>query len=532
MQAEDGTSPTAARGRIVMLVDNEVTPDSRVQKAAHSAAEAGWEVHLIGRAPLKNPKSANTWMLGKAHVRLVPVPMTLAKPRRWIRAQLRRPLAYADDETAEYRRRLVRSRVTDLSASHHARKAGLPAPSARRLLPRRVAVKFQNRWVSLRERQTASLAKARKDLNSPLEKLAIRFWQKLLGDRCWRVLDRSLWDWELAYGKTIDRLRPDIIHANDFRMLGVGARATLRARAKGRDVKLVWDAHEFLPGISPWRAGPRWLPAMCAHEREYTRVPDEVVTVSEALGDLLVERHGLRKRPTVVLNAPITDAVEGASQNSGSAPDLRELCGIGPRTPLAVYSGAAAAQRGLDVMIEALPKLPDLHVALVVSKPQSPYVKGLLTRATELGVADRVSTLGYVPFDQVVEYLSAADFGVIPIHHWPNHEIALITKFFEYSHARLPIIVSDVKAMGEMVRETGQGEVFRADDVADYVRAVEAVLSDPGRYRGVYDSRPELLHEWTWEAQAEVLDGVYAKLLPDDSARTTSSVPSPAGASK
>jgi glycosyltransferase involved in cell wall biosynthesis len=292
-------------------------------------------------------------------------------------------------------------------------------------------------------------------------------------------------------------------------------------------VKLVWDAHEFLPGISPWRAGPRWLPAMCAHEREYSRVPDEVVTVSEALGDLLVERHGLRKRPTVVLNAPITAEIEGASEGGGSAPDLRELCGIGPKTPLAVYSGAAAAQRGLDVMIEALPKLPDLHVALVVSKPSSRYVKGLVARAAELGVADRVTALGYVPFDQVVEYLSTADFGVIPIHHWPNHEIALITKFFEYSHARLPIIVSDVKAMAGMVRETGQGEVFRADDTGDYVRAVEAILADPDRYRGVYDDRPELLRQWTWEAQAGILNDVYARLLPENSGdpeRTTASV--------
>ncbi|MFG2084669.1 MULTISPECIES: glycosyltransferase family 4 protein [unclassified Spirillospora] len=529
MEIEDGSGPSASRGRIVMIVDNGVTADSRVQKAAHSAAAAGWEVHLIGRAPGKKSRS---WMLGDAHVRLIPVPMTLGDPRRVVRAQLRRPLAYSDEHIAEYRRRLVQSRRADLAAGRLALTSGASSPRALWLMARRVAAKLQDRWVALRERQTESLAKARRDLHSPLERLAIRFWQKLLGDRCWRVLDRTLWDWEIAYGKVIDKLRPDIIHANDFRMLGVGARAARRARAAGRDVKLVWDAHEFLPGISPWRAGPRWLPAMCAHEREYSGVADEVLTVSEALGDLLVERHGLGKRPTIVLNAPVTepvaDGAEPTPDEAGPVPSLRELCGVGPETPLAVYSGAAAVQRGLDVMVETLPKLPDLHVALVVSKPNSDYVQGLLARAAELGVADRVTALGYVPFDQVVEFLSAADFGVIPIHHWPNHEIALITKFFEYSHARLPIIVSDVKAMGEMVQATGQGEVFRADDAADYLRAAEAVLADPDRYRGVYDSRPELLREWTWEAQAEVLDGVYARLLPSDSTRTTAS---PAGLS-
>ena len=538
MQVEAGTEP-ARRGRIVMLVDNGVTADSRVQKAAHSAAEAGWEVFLIGRAPGKKPRS---WMLGGAHVRLVPVPMTLGAPRRVVRSQLRRPLAYPDADTADYRRRLVQSRMADLAADRLARAAGSPASPLALSIARRAAAKVQSRWVALRERQTESLAEARRDLNSPLERLAIRFWQTLLGDRCWRILDRTLWDWDIAYARTVDKLEPDIIHANDFRMLGVGARATRRARARGRDVKLVWDAHEFLPGVSPWRAGPRWLPAMCAHEREYSGLPDEVVTVSEELADLLIERHALPKRPTIVLNAPVTEPVaaaaapvrDGAEPVPGErapVPDLRELCGIAPQTPLAVYSGAAAVQRGLDIMIETLPRLPRLHVALVVSKPKSEYVQALLARADELGVADRVTALDYVPFDQVVEFLSAADFGVIPIHHWPNHEIALITKFFEYSHARLPIIVSDVRAMGAMVRDTGLGEVFRAEDGDDYVRAVEAVLTDPDKYRGVYDSRPELLQDWTWAAQAEVLNDVYARLLPADSARTTPSAPSPAAAS-
>jgi glycosyltransferase involved in cell wall biosynthesis len=188
------------------------------------------------------------------------------------------------------------------------------------------------------------------------------------------------------------------------------------------------------------------------------------------------------------------------------------LCGIGSDVPLIVYSGAVARQRGLDIMIESLPQLEGVHVGLVVLRPTIPIVVELLDRAAELGVGDRVHVLPYVPYAQVVPFLSTADLGVIPIHHWPNHEIALITKFFEYSHARLPLVVSDVKAMAEMTRSTGQGEVFVAEDVDDYVRAVRAVLADPKRYRAAYDT-PGLLEQWTWGAQAEILDQVYSRLL-------------------
>ena len=122
---------------------------------------------------------------------------------------------------------------------------------------------------------------------SPLDRFTPALWRRAMGDRSWRRLEPGLWERELAYGPIIDQLKPDIIHANDFRMLGVAARALLRARAKGRDTKLVWDAHEFLPGIKPWSTNPRWHVAHMAHEREYARYADAVITVSEALADLL-----------------------------------------------------------------------------------------------------------------------------------------------------------------------------------------------------------------------------------------------------
>ncbi len=55
------------------------------------------------------------------------------------------------------------------------------------------------------------------------------------------------------------------------------------------------------------------------------------------------------------------------------------------------------------------------------------------------------------------------------------------------------------------------------------MRAVKAVLADPRRYRAAYD-RPGLLDGWTWEAQAEVLEGVYSRLLPN---RGRATIPTP-----
>ncbi|MFG1675448.1 glycosyltransferase family 4 protein [Micromonospora sp. NPDC049282] len=436
-----------------MLVDNAVEGDSRVQKAARSAADAGWHVTLLGCA---RTGAERRWHLGDAEVRVLPLDAPRVVP-----TDVRAPRGVVSG----LRGRLVA-------------RGGLPLRAVR--LARR-----------------------------PVEHARVRYWRVWLGDRAWRRLEPGLWDYERVAGPVLDGLRPDLIHAHDFRMLGVAARAVDRARAGGRVVKLVWDAHEWLPGARPRRDNAGWLPAHLGYVREYVDHADAVVTVSDTLAELLVRDYDLPERPTVVLNAPVVEAEPAG----GAAPDLRVRCGVAAGAPLLVYSGAMAVQRGVDTVVEALPRLPGVHLALVVADPAAGYVRQVTARAVRRGVADRVHVVPYVPHRQLVAFLATADVGLIPLHHWPNHEIALITKFFEYAHARLPIVVSDVRTMADTVRATGQGEVFRARDAADLARAIRAVLADPARHRAAYEGPNSPLPTWTWEAQAERLDALYRHLL-------------------
>ena len=222
MGLDNAAANRGARGRVVMLVDNSVESDSRVQKTAHSAGAAGWDVILLGCSPTD---AAQSWKLGSAQVRLLP----MAGSRTGAAAGLRERLLA---------------------------RGGLPLRAAR--LARR-----------------------------PVEHAQVWFWRAVKGERAWRWLEPGLWNYERTFGPAIDELTPDLIHAHDFRMLGVGAPAALRARAAGRPVKLVWDAHEFLPGVKPGRNNARWMPAHRAYEREYATYADAVVTVSDAHADLL-----------------------------------------------------------------------------------------------------------------------------------------------------------------------------------------------------------------------------------------------------
>lgn len=507
----------SSRGRVVMLVDNGVDGDSRVQKQARSAAAAGWDVVLVGLRTRGSTRT--TWSIGGAEVRLVSIDSPgFAHRAVQFRRSWRRPFAYPWGEVPRWRRAKVRSmQITvvaglgELAEHRRAGRRGRFLAGHAALLPTRVALKVVRPWYRFRAGELRRLQEARASSRNWLTRIHVKFWATVGGKRAWRKLDPGLWDFELSVGPVIDQLEPDIIHANDHRMLAIGARAKLRGAARGRRVKLVWDAHEYVPGLSPRPGNPRWLPAQIAHEREFARHADAVVTVSPMLAELLQAGYRQPELPTVVLNAPDDPPVELGTEE---VPDIRERCGIGADTPLLAYCGGINPVRGLDLVVDAMPHLPGVHVVMVSLHPNGNRQNADLieARAQELGVADRLHLLPYMPHWQVVPFLAGADAAVSPLRHLPNHEIALSNKFFEYSQARLPLVVSDVKAMAEMVRSTGQGEVFQADDVDDFCRAVRAVLADPEQYRAAYD-RPGLLDQWTWRGQAAVLDQVYARLM-------------------
>src|SRR4029450_4312138 len=95
-----GGMPVTTRGRVVMLVDNDVRVDSRVQKEARSMAAAGWEIILLGE---RRDATLETWSIGDATVRLVPMDNKLTyAPSTWRRSWVRRAFAYPPGlETAQ-----------------------------------------------------------------------------------------------------------------------------------------------------------------------------------------------------------------------------------------------------------------------------------------------------------------------------------------------------------------------------------------------------------------------------------------------
>jgi glycogen synthase len=488
--------------RVAVLAGGALDGDSRALRVATAAHAAGYQVTLIGQDPA-------TALPEGVDVRRVPMPYVLGTHReRRPRPGLRWPLAYNSAESYDRRtmllaarRSLLATRGAELDVVHRALPLRALARTGYALA--RVGHGLRAGWTRLRAAQHRAAVGRRRSPDARLDNLGAALARLLLGRRAWRRLDPGLLDEEVAYGPVLDAVRPHLIHALGHRALALATRAALRAEGAGHRIEVVWDEP---PRIPP--ASRRAAVADDALRRTFAREADGVVTVGNRLAGELRDRHGLSTLPTVVRNAPPFVAGQAAARPGG----VRARCHLGPEIPLLVHTGPVTPDRGPSTVVEALPKLYDLHVAFVVPDPGHPHLSQLRERAAQLGVHARLHVLPYVPVPDIPHFLASADIGVLPVHQLPHHQTVLATRYFEYAHARLPVVVSDVRAMAAATLELGNGEVFRARDTADFVRAVGAVLTNPRRYRKAYD-RADILRQWSWQTESTPLLDLYTRLL-------------------
>lgn len=511
-----------ARVHVAMIVGNDVTADTRVKKSAASLARHGYQVTVLGLAP---SGSRTETSMGEVRIIRLPVDFILRDHRRKERVKPTLPrLGYvskAQYVTAKRRSKLA-EREYLAKAGRQRAKLGVAEQS-----PFPLVRKFHRRHAQSTLRAHKLLIRTRRQLVSRREAI----WRERMDEQAtppqrslrtalpridsmmtvgahWRRLLPEIDDYELTFGPELDRLKPDVIHAHDVHMIGIAERAASRARLRGRHVHWVYDAHEYVPGLA--RYNPRVLAAYVDLEREYIRRADRIITVSDPIAEELVRKFQLQRKPSVVMNAPLPVPPDGES-----SPSVRRAAGVNEDVPLLVYSGGADASRGVHTIVEALPQLPEVHLALVV-KAESGYVRSLRQMAQNLGCGQRVHVVPFVEPDRVVPYLASATAAVHPLAHYGNHEVALPNKLFEYMHARLPVIVSDVKAMAELTQQLGVGEVFRAEDPVSFATEAAKVLGDPQRYRRQLQENPDILHRLSWPRQEKTLIDVYRELLHQD----------------
>jgi glycosyltransferase involved in cell wall biosynthesis len=236
---------------------------------------------------------------------------------------------------------------------------------------------------------------------------------------------------------------------------------------------------------------------------------DLVVTLGEAMRDEIVARGVPAENVVIVPNGVSDSFLRPLPQDGGR---LRASLGIQPGEQVVGLVSSLVAHEGIGTLLEAVRLLNDQGVrarALIVG--DGPERTALQRQAAALGL-DAIFT-GRVPAARVRDYHAVLDVFVVP--RTPDRVCQLVTplKPVEAMASGLPVVVSSVRALAEIVRDGETGLLFPPLDAGALADQLRQLLDNPElRKKLGVAARDWVARDRTWAHNAARYREVYGRL--------------------
>ncbi len=229
---------------------------------------------------------------------------------------------------------------------------------------------------------------------------------------------------------------------------------------------LVYDSHEYFTEVPELQNRP--FVKTVWENLEATLFPrlKNVITVNEKLAEVYSEKYDVPV--TAIRNVPELNQ-EGRSDAVDSNVERSDV----ESREILIYQGALNIGRGIELMIDCMEFLPDVELLIA---GQGDISGDLKMRVKNRNLSDSIHFPGRLNPKELKKLTPTASIGLsLEEDLGLNYRYALPNKIFDYIHAGIPVIVSDLPIMSKLVLETGIGEILKERSpraLADLVREV------------------------------------------------------------
>lgn len=328
---------------------------------------------------------------------------------------------------------------------------------------------------------------------------------------------------------TLERFRPDIVHAQHLKGLSAGI-VTECAR---RGIPVVMTLHDYWPlcanaqcvrpdGTLCARTHARLECARCAAERvglPALRWAAPALAVAFLHRDVVIRRALRHVHRFVSPSRFLKERFVAAGWSAGrftvleNGLDLARLATAraAPRGPWRghyAYIGSLAWQKGVDVLVRAFGD-PSLSAARLRVWGNPASFPDYAARLKDLAATCPNVTLEGKADDRAVDAaLSWADYLVVPSLWWENSPVTIQEAYA----AGVPVIASRLGALPEKVRDGVSGLLFEPGNVEDLVRVLRRTIDEPELLPRLRAGIPPVVTIADHAAQIEAL---YAQVIEE-----------------
>jgi glycosyltransferase involved in cell wall biosynthesis len=299
-------------------------------------------------------------------------------------------------------------------------------------------------------------------------------------------------------------LRPDVVHTTLFEADLAGRRASARLGVPCIS-SFVNTAYGRTEGGRDGLHRIKVRAAQAADALTARRV-GRFHAVTQHVADVMSRRLLVPARKIEVIQRGRDAAVLGR-RSAERTLATRSRLGIRAEVPLVVAIGRQEPQKGLDVLLKALPavrsRFPDVRV--FVAGREGRATQSLTELAAALGAADAVRFLGMR--DDVADLLAAADVFAFP-SLWEGAGGTLL----EAMALECPIVSSRLPTLLETVDES-TAELVSPGSLDDLARGIIGALADPrGAAQRARAARTRFEEQFTIESSARRMTQLYRRV--------------------
>jgi len=278
--------------------------------------------------------------------------------------------------------------------------------------------------------------------------------------------------------------KTEIIWANDLDVLWS---AVLIKKLRG--AKIIYDSHEYFTEAEGLTGRERIKALWTRIEERCIPHVDLFITVNESIAEIYREKYN--REVLVQRNMPIL--VEDESERE----ELFEVKTV-------VLQGAYIdPDRGGMELVEAFQYLEGIQLLIVGAGRDLENIK---RRIVELQLEEKVKVLPRMSYLELKQLTQRVHLGVSldkPLHL--NYTLSLPNKLFDYIHAGVPVLVSNLVEPARIVNEYQVGEVVEEVTPKVIAEGIQKVLNSPSynEYKTATKKAKSALH---WQADFDKLD--------------------------
>ncbi|MCL2041543.1 MAG: glycosyltransferase family 4 protein [Bacteroidales bacterium] len=281
----------------------------------------------------------------------------------------------------------------------------------------------------------------------------------------------------------------NVVHAHIFcdAFLSVFAKKLIRAKS----VKVVMTRHLVKQGKNSFLY--RYL---------YRNI-DTLIFVSKAAESAFLSTVSAKDIRTAVVH----NAVKDIPLEKMIPIDFRQKLNLDVHTKLLGFCGRLDPEKGVDLIIDALPQLLLQHnvVLLIAGAGDKKYTDCLHQKIHDLNLDGNVFFLGFL--NDVFPFLAALDVAILPSRAKESFGLALV----ECMRAGCPVITTNTGAQEEIIENQETGLIIPPNSISEIVEKTKTLLENPDLYSKIRENALKSCESFNYATFFKTIHNLYTK---------------------